>query len=61
MEVWQEEEMRQLRLERQRAMLPRCVCCGQPVVSERYLDLEAFGLKGVGCERCVEKAMEYNA
>lgn len=57
---WQEEEMRQLGLERERAKRPRCVCCGEAVMSERYLDLEDFGLKGAGCERCVEKAMEYN-
>lgn len=56
---WQEEEMRLLRQERR--SLPRCICCGEPVVSERYLVLEDFGIRGVGCERCVDKAMEYNA
>ena len=61
MEPWVEEEMRQWQVGRQHRRLPRCVCCGEVVVSERYLDLEAFGLKGVGCERCVEKAMEFNA
>ena len=60
MEPWVEEELHQMRLERERARLRRCVCCGEAVMSERYLDLEGFGLKGVGCERCVEKAMEYN-
>ena len=60
MEPWVEEEMRQMRLERERDKLPRCVCCNQPVVSERYLELEGFGLKGVGCEGCVEKAMKWN-
>ncbi len=59
MEPWVEEQMRQMGLERERDKLPRCVCCGEPVVSERYLDLDSFGLKGVGCEGCVEKAMEY--
>ena len=57
---WAEEELRLLRLERQQRLLPRCVCCGLPVVSERYLDLEGFGIRGVGCERCVDKALEYN-
>lgn len=33
---------------------PRCQCCGCPVISETYLDLEPFGLKGVACERCIE-------
>lgn len=60
MEPWVEEEMRQWALEQERSQLPRCVCCGEAVLSERYLELESFGLKGVGCERCVEKAMEYN-
>lgn len=34
---------------------PRCVCCGNPLMGDTYLDLEEFGLKGYGCERCVNK------
>ena len=59
MEPWVEEEMRQLRLERARGRMMRCVCCGEAVDTERFLNLERFGLKAVGCERCVEKEMEF--
>ena len=34
---------------------PRCVCCEEPILSETYLDLSAFGLNEVVCERCVDK------
>lgn len=33
---------------------PQCQCCSCPVISETYLALEPFGLKGVACERCIE-------
>ena len=52
MEPWQEEEMRHWKVGG-----PRCVCCGQAVQSERMLDLRAFGLSGVSCESCTEKAV----
>lgn len=56
MEPWQEEELRLLRLER----LPhsRCVCCGEIITAE-YLDLTAFGLKGYGCQGCVDGNMKW--
>ena len=60
-EVWQEEEIYQRRLEKARGRLMRCVCCGEIVDTERFLDLARFGLKAVGCERCVEKEMEWNS
>lgn len=50
-EPWQEEEMRLLRQER--LPRPRCVCCGEPL-SPEFLDLTAFGIRGFGCQRCVE-------
>lgn len=34
---------------------PRCECCGLPVTSERYLDLEPFGLQGIACEYCRDR------
>lgn len=33
---------------------PRCECCGGHLLSESYLDLAAFGLQGIACERCVD-------
>lgn len=33
---------------------PCCECCGERILSEKYLDLSPFGLNGVACERCVE-------
>ena len=51
MEPWQEEELRLLRQER--LPRPRCVCCGEPL-SPEFLDLTAFGIRGYGCQRCVE-------
>lgn len=59
MEAWQEEEIYQRRLEKARGRLMRCVCCGEIVDTERFLPLHRFGLKAVGCERCVEKEMEF--
>lgn len=55
MEPWQLEEMRSRRLEA--VPLPRCVCCGERITTEQYLDLERFGLKGCGCQRCVDSSM----
>lgn len=34
---------------------PCCACCGSPLMGDTYLDLEEFGIKGYGCERCVSK------
>ena len=34
---------------------PCCECCGEHLTSETYLDLSAFGLNGVACERCIDK------
>ena len=34
---------------------PECACCGEHLTSETYLDLSAFGLNGVVCERCIDK------
>lgn len=58
MEPWQEEELRQMRQDRR--PLPRCVCCAETVVTEKYLDLSAFGLKALACQRCVEGNMQWN-
>lgn len=35
--------------------LPRCIACGSPILTEKYLDLEPFGIKGLGCEACMDK------
>ena len=50
--VW--EALRQQRLEYRRQRRPRCVCCGEHIGSEEYLDLTNFGLRGFACGRCVE-------
>ena len=59
MEPWQEEERRQAMARRSLQLLPRCVCCQEPVVTERYLDLQAFGLAEVACEKCAEENFGY--
>lgn len=51
MEPWQQEALLQQRYARHPGKL--CQCCDAPVETERYLDLSAFGLAGVVCERCV--------
>ena len=60
MEPWQEEAQRQWQAERARGRLPRCQCCGEPVTSEQYLDLETFGLDACACEACVEENLRPN-
>lgn len=61
MEPWQQEMLRQLRLDRRRAMRPRCRCCSRPILSEQYLDLEPFGLQAMVCEECVAANLRYTA
>lgn len=34
---------------------PCCECCGEHILTERYLDLSPFGINGVVCERCVDR------
>ena len=53
MEPWQEEDLRQLRVDRRRAALTRCHCCDKAMDDGAYLDLEPFGLSGIVCEECV--------
>ena len=60
MEPWEEEAQRQWRVEREQAKLPRCQCCGEPIVSEQYLDLEPFGVDAYACESCVEDNLHSN-
>ena len=55
MEPWQEEDLRQLRMDRRKAALPRCHCCEKPIESGQFLDLEPFGIGSVVCEACVEE------
>ena len=59
MEPWQLEELRQIQLAAKRARLPRCACCDEPIGTERFLDLRAFGLNAVACETCVEDGFRY--
>lgn len=56
MEPWQQEALRQ---ERPLAFR-RCQCCGRPIQSEWYLDLEPFGLLAAACEGCVERNLRGN-
>ena len=49
MKPWQQEALLQAH-RRPRAI---CRCCNQPVETELWLDLSAFGMDAVGCERCV--------
>ena len=59
MEPWLQEELRQIHLAARRARLPRCACCGEPIPTERFLDLRPFGLGAVACETCVEENFSY--
>lgn len=47
-----QEAARSLRYTAMVMRRPRCECCGLPVTTDQYLDLEPFGLKGIACERC---------
>ena len=59
MEPWLQEELRQIHMAARRARLPRCACCGEPVGTERFLDLRGFGLQALACETCVEENFRY--
>lgn len=56
MEPWQQEALRQQRP----CGLAICQCCGEPVRTPWYLDLEPFGLSAVACERCVDRNLRSN-
>lgn len=60
MEPWEAEEQRQLRWQRRISRLPKCVCCGDPILTEKYLDLTAFGLKDYACEECLDANTGYS-
>ena len=53
MEPWQQEALRELLLSKR--LRPTCRCCGQPIDSDRYLDLEDFGIRAAACEDCVDR------
>lgn len=55
MEPWQEEALRQLQISR--LPRPQCVLCEDTIYTEYCLDLKAFGLPGLVCERCVDRNM----
>ena len=59
MDLWLLEELRQRRCAARRR--PVCLCCGENVATERYLDLSPLGVEGEACERCVERLMCYCA
>ena len=61
MEPWQQEALLQLQTDRRRNLRPRCHCCDEPILSERFLDLEAFGLQAMVCEDCVSANMRCTA
>ena len=60
MEPWQEEALLQQRQQARREYLPCCQCCALPITTERYLDLEPFGLRGCACEGCMERNLRDN-
>ena len=53
------EERRQVRWDRVVGKRPVCVRCGEPVVTEQYLDLEPFGLRGIACGRCRDRCSHW--
>lgn len=59
MEPWVEEMRRQNALEALQKRFPACICCDEPIRTERYLDLEAFGIRGYVCEDCMEENTGY--
>lgn len=60
MEPWQQEALLQQRQQARRDRLPRCQCCDRIILSEQYLDLEPFGLRGRACQRCTDANMRDN-
>lgn len=38
---------------------PKCQGCGCPIAGETYLDLDAFGIRGMACDRCVDAHTNY--
>ena len=59
MEPWLWEMGRQRQLDRRLKQMPRCVCCGEHISTERCLKLVEFGLQGYACEDCVELEMRH--
>lgn len=55
MEPWQEEARCQQHRERRGRQFPCCYSCGDPITTERYFDLEPFGLSAQLCEDCMEE------
>ena len=53
------EERRQIGWDRVVGKRPVCVRCGEPVVTEQYLDLEPFGLRGIACGRCRDRCSHW--
>lgn len=60
MEPWMWDAAHQSAWERRKKRLPQCVCCGDPLWTEKYLDLSAFGLEGYACEACMEENTGYS-
>lgn len=54
-----QEERRQLSYTVRKMRMPKCQGCGGHIWTERYLDLEPFGLKGFACETCIERNLGY--
>ena len=52
MEPWEEELGWQRQWQRRQSRRPRCHCCERPITTDRYMDLEAFGLNARICEEC---------
>lgn len=61
MEPWQQEVLHQLQIDRRREERPRCYCCEEPILSERFLDLDAMGIEAKVCEECVAENMRFTA
>lgn len=55
MEPWQEEELRQRRWTRHGRR--ECIHCREIIYTERCLDMGAFGIPGLLCERCLDRNM----
>ena len=59
MEPWLWDAQYQTAWEQRKKRLPRCDCCGDPIWTEKYLDLSAFGLEGYACEACLDENTGY--
>lgn len=56
-EIWMEDLAREAQWDSFQSARPRCMDCGEPILSARCLPMEESGSAGYLCPRCVRERM----